>query len=589
MKSPVGQESSGAISDAGAQQLLRLENSALREKLREADETLEAIRNGDVDAVVVSGADNVPKVYTLETADQTYRLLVEEMQEGALTLTRSGDILYCNRRLAQLVETQPARVIGGSLARFIAAADWPRVLDLIASGSKGELGIKTEQGRITPTHVSFSALPADGLNGEEIHCCIVTDLTEQRSTADQLRSAHSALLAQVAERERTERLLRQSQKMEAVGQLTGGIAHDFNNLLMVISGGLSILEREPTAERRRTVREGMRQAAERGAALTRQLLAFSRQKELHAKPIAIPRHVEGMRELLDASLGGSVMVKTVFDPDVWPVRVDEGELGIALLNLCVNARDAMPQGGTITIAALNRADIGEYGLSGDFVELSVSDTGVGMDAETIARCLEPFYTTKDIGKGSGLGLAQVYGFAHGSGGSVQIESRADEGTKVLLLLPRSNESPSATPRQMGSRDEVSTCAPAMCRVLLVEDDAQVASLTSAMLAELGYEVMPVTTGQAALDELATTPGIGLVLSDVMMPGGMDGMALVREMRQRRISLPVVLVSGFSAAAKRDAEDEGIPLLPKPYTLDDLAAQLTAALSMPRALWQSPLP
>jgi PAS domain S-box-containing protein len=584
----VGQESSGAISDANARQLQRLENSALRERLREAEETLEAIRNGDVDAVVVSGADDVPRVYTLETADQTYRLLVEEMQEGALTLTRGGDILYCNRRLAELVETEPERIIGGSLARFIDTADWPDVLGLITSGSKGELGIKTERGRIIPTHVSFSALRADRLNGEEIYCCIITDLTEQRSTADQLRGAHAALLAQVAERERTERLLRQSQKMEAVGQLTGGIAHDFNNLLMVISGGLSILDRELTDERRRAVREAMRQAAERGAALTQQLLAFSRQKELYAKPIAIPRHVEGMRELLDGSLGGSVTVKTVFDPDVWPVRVDEGELGIALLNLCVNARDAMLQGGTITIAAVNRADIREYGLTGDFVELSVNDTGVGMDAETIARCLEPFYTTKDIGKGSGLGLAQVYGFAHGSGGSVQIESRADEGTKVLLLLPRSNESPSATARRPASGDAASACARGLCRVLLVEDDVQVASLTSAMLAELGYGVIPVTTGQAALNELAATPGIGLVLSDVMMPGGMDGMGLVREMRLRGISLPVVLVSGFSAAAKRDAEDEGIPLLPKPYTLGDLAAQLTAALSMPRALRQRPL-
>jgi PAS domain S-box-containing protein len=586
---PVEPKSSDAISDANEQQLLRLENNALREKLREAEETLDAIRNGDVDAVVVTGADSAPRVYTLETADQTYRLLVEEMQEGALTLTRSGDILYCNRRLAELVETEPERVIGGSLTRYIAPADWPSVLELITSGSKGELGIKTDRGRIIPTHVSFSALRSDGLNGEEIYCCIITDLTEQRITADRLRGAHAALLAQVAERERTEQLLRQSQKMEAVGQLTGGIAHDFNNLLMVISGGLSILDRKLTAERRQAVREGMRQAADRGAALTRQLLAFSRQKELYAKPIAIPRHVEGMRELLDGSLGGSVTVKTAFDPDVWPVRVDEGELGIALLNLCVNARDAMPQGGTITIAAVNRADLREYGLTGDFVEISVTDTGVGMDADTIARCLEPFYTTKDVGKGSGLGLAQVYGFAHGSGGSVQIESRSHEGTKVLLLLPRSNESPSATPRRIESCQKVSPAAAAFCRVLLVEDDVQVASLTSAMLAELGYEVIPVTTGQAALDELAATPGIGLVLSDVMMPGGMDGIALVREMRQRRISLPVVLVSGFSAAAKRDAESEGVPLLPKPYSLGDLASQLASALSRVDARGPSPLP
>jgi PAS domain S-box-containing protein len=579
MKPLVAQDSSAAASDANAQQL-RVENTALREKLREAEETLDAIRNGDVDAVVVSGADDVPRVYTLETADQTYRLLVEEMQEGALTLTRNGDILYCNRRLAELVETQPERVIGGSLVRFIAAADWRNVLNLIASESKGELGIKTDRGRIVPTHVSFSALR--GIHGEEIFCGIVTDQTEQRSTADQLRGAHAALVAQVAERERTERLLRQSQKMEAVGQLTGGIAHDFNNLLMVISGGLSMLDREPTAERRQRLRAAMRQAAERGAALTRQLLAFSRQKELFAKPLAIPRYVEGMKELLDGSMGGSVTVKTAFDADVWPVCIDEGELGIALLNLCVNARDAMPQGGTITIAAVNRADIHDYGLRGDFVELSVNDTGVGMDNETITRCLEPFYTTKDVGKGSGLGLAQVYGFAHGSGGSVQIESKAHEGTKVLLLLPRSNELPCAMSRPAAGLDDVSPSDPALCRVLLVEDDVQVASLTSAMLSELGYEVIPVTTGQAALNELAATPGIGLVLSDVMMPGGMDGMALVREMRQRNISLPIVLVSGFSAAAKRDAENEGIPLLPKPYSLGDLAAQLTSALSRPRA-------
>ena len=586
MKTPGGREIRARF-DANAQQQLRLENNSLREKLREAEETLDAIRNGDVDAVVVSGADSVARIYTLETADQTYRLLVEEMQEGALTLSRSGDILYCNRRLAELVETEPQRVIGGSLARFIAEADWLNVLELIASESKGELGIKTDRGRVVPTHVSFSALRSDGLNGEEIFCCIVTDLTEQRRTADQLRGAHAALLAQIAERERTERLLRQSQKMEAVGQLTGGIAHDFNNLLMVISGGLSILDREPTPERRRAVREGMRQASERGAALTRQLLAFSRQNELYARPIAIPRHVGGMKELLDGSLGGSVTVNTVFAPDVWPVCVDEGELGIALLNLCVNARDAMPRGGTITIAAENRADMRDYGLIGDFVQLSVSDTGVGMDAETIARCLEPFYTTKDIGKGSGLGLAQVYGFAHGSGGSVQIESVAHEGTQVLLFLPRSNESPGATPRRLESREHVSPRAPAQCRVLLVEDDVQVASLTSAMLNELGYEVIPVTTGQAALDELAATPGIGLVLSDVMMPGGMDGMGLVREMRQRRIPLPVLLVSGFSAAAKRDAESEGIPLLPKPYTLGDLASQLTSVLSRPDSSPQSP--
>jgi len=346
-------------------------------------------------------------------------------------------------------------------------------------------------------------------------------------------------------------------------------------LLMVIIGGLSILDRAPSTERRGKIRDGMRQAAERGAALTRQLLAFSRQKELHAKAIAIPRHVEGMRALLEGSLGGTVTVASAFGSDLWPIHVDEGELGIAILNLCVNARDAMPQGGTITIAACNRPNIRELNLRGDFVELSVTDTGVGMSVDTIARCMEPFYTTKDIGKGSGLGLAQVYGFVHGSGGMVQIESRVDEGTKVTLLFPRSKELPQSALELRDMGDESSSAAPGHCRVLLVEDDVQVASLTSAMLAELGCEVVPVTTAQAALEELAKSADIGLVLSDIMMPGGMDGIELVRQMRQRKFALPVLLVSGFAAAAAEEAKKEGITLLAKPYSVNDLAQKIRA--------------
>jgi PAS domain S-box-containing protein len=547
----------------------------LRERVREAEETLDAIRNGDVDAVVVAGADGVARVYTLETADETYRLLVEEMQEGALTLSRTGDILYCNAKLAELVEIEPARIIGGSLQRYFADDDWPAVLGMISSEAKGEVAVLTGGGRRIPAHVSFSALRGGSLSGEDVFCCIVTDLTEQHRTADQLRTAHAALLLQVAERERTERLLRQSQKMQAVGQLTGGIAHDFNNLLMVISGGLSILDRDPPPERRQKLRDGMRQAAERGAALTRQLLAFSRQKELHPTPIAVPRHVEGMRELLDGSLGGDVRVTTVFEPEVWAVRADAGEFETTLLNLCVNARDAMPNGGTITIAARNRPDMDENELTGDFVEVSVSDTGEGMDAETVARCLEPFYTTKDIGKGSGLGLAQVYGFACASGGSVQIDSRAHEGTKVVLLLPRS-EAPLESDRRVQIPATPEPQAVAATRVLLVEDDPAVASLTTDMLEELGYDVVRVASAHAGLAVLAEPNAFEVVLSDVMMPGGMDGISFVRELRVRGVDLPIVLVSGYADALKRGPECQNIPLLAKPYRLEELARALSRA-------------
>jgi PAS domain S-box-containing protein len=563
---------------------LQMEVSALRERLREAEETLSAIRNGDVDAVVVSGSDNIPRVYTLETADESYRLLVQEMQEGALTLTRAGDILYCNQRFARLIGGGSAGIMGGSLRRFLDERHWQRVADMIGAEDKGEIELTGLPGNVIPVHISFSALRGGNLADVEVYCCIVTDLTEQRRTSDQLRAAHEALLLQVAERERTERLLRQSQKMEAVGQLTGGIAHDFNNLLMVITGGLSVLDRNPTPERRRKLQDAMRQAAQRGAALTRKLLAFSRQKELHAKPIIIARHVESMRELLDGSLGGDLTVKTEFEPEAWAVHVDEGELETALLNLCVNARDAMPNGGTITITARNRPGFVEYPLQGDFVELSVIDTGEGMDSETVSRCLEPFYTTKDVGKGSGLGLAQVYGFVQASGGTIQVESKVREGTKVSLFLPRSH---SAVTASKESSPQVQV-APPRCRVLLVEDDAAVATLTAEMLRELGYQVLHVGSGQEGLNALAADQGsIGLILSDVMMPGGMDGLSFVRELRNDGVQLPVVLVSGYAESVRSDAESARIVLLAKPYRLDELGQTLAGVLKRsgagPRAM------
>ena len=569
-------QSANSEEDGESLQQLQREMHSLRERLREANETLDAIRNGDVDAVVVSGVDDVPRIYTLETADETYRFLVEEMREGALTLTREGDILYCNARFAKLTETVPERVIGGSFKRFVGDDEWPPVQELLEAESKGEIDIETVGGCVIPAHISFSALRGGALDGDNIYCCIVTDLTEQRRTGDQLRAAHAALLSQVAERERTERLLRQSQKMEAIGQLTGGIAHDFNNLLMVITGGLSILDRNPSPERRKKLRDGMQQAAERGAALTRQLLAFSRKKELHPKAIAVPHHVEGMRELLDSSLGGAITVRTEFAPDVWSVRVDEGELESALLNLCVNARDAMPQGGTVTIAARNRPNITEFQLAGDFVEISVTDTGEGMDTETLTRCLEPFFTTKEVGKGSGLGLAQVYGFARGSDGSVQVDSKVGQGTRVCLLLPRSDDSPVS---EQALRGGYFGDHAARCRVLLVEDDASVASLTTDMLLELGYEVLQVTDAQAGIRAMAERQRIGLILSDVMMPG-MDGLTFAKDMRREYPDLPVVLVTGFPEAVRREAEKEDIPLLPKPYALADLAAQLASVLTRP---------
>ncbi len=573
MKSATEDQSAEATAVTG-EAALRRENSELREQLRESRETLDAIRNGDVDAVVVAGTDNVPRVYTLETADRSYRLLVEEMQEGALTLTAEGEILYCNPRFARLISLPAEQVIGGSLKHFFADDQWAIIGTMIKRGLKGEFSLLSNGGQQVAAHLSFSALHGAEDQLGNLYCCVVTDLTEQRRTGDAMRASHDELISQVAERERTEELLRQSQKMEAVGQLTGGVAHDFNNLLMVILGGLNILGREPTPERRNRLLDGMRQAAERGAALTRQLLAFARRKDLRPEPIDLRRHLSGLRELFDRSLRGDVNVKTLLDENVWPICVDAGDFEIALLNLCVNARDAMPHGGFIEITAHNRPNLQEHGLTGDFVLLSVSDTGEGMSPETIARCMEPFFTTKDVGKGSGLGLAQVYGFARGSGGTVLIDSEIGRGTTVSMLLPRSETEPSLPEGE--SQAEPTVVGLILAHVLLVEDDPLVAELTTDMLHEIGYQVTHVTSAQAGLSALAGNEKINLIVSDVMMPGGMDGVSFAREIRNRWPNAPIVLVSGHTEAVLPQTASLAIQLLAKPYSLEDLASALRAA-------------
>jgi CheY-like chemotaxis protein/anti-sigma regulatory factor (Ser/Thr protein kinase) len=283
-----------------------------------------------------------------------------------------------------------------------------------------------------------------------------------------------------------------------------------------------------------------------------------------------------MRELLDRSLRGDVHVRLEFARDLWPIEVDAGELELVVLNLAVNARDAMPEGGTIVVRAENVSAPREAGLDGDFVRLSVIDTGTGMPPEVKDRVFEPFFTTKEIGKGSGLGLAQVHGFATQSGGTVRIESEAGQGTSVILILPRSNRTPAADQRHLIDLHlNRPTTGSAGC-VLLVEDDDEVAALVAEMLAQLGYEVVRVASARAALGALANGRTVDVVVSDIMMPGGMNGVDLARELRRRRAELPVLLTSGYAEAAKRDADAEGVRILPKPYLLTELAAALQTA-------------
>jgi signal transduction histidine kinase/ActR/RegA family two-component response regulator len=398
-------------------------------------------------------------------------------------------------------------------------------------------------------------------------------LVAQRT--EQLQEVNSQLRMEMTERARIEESLRHAQKLEALGQLTGGVAHDFNNLLMVITAGLDMMERHQDPSRRTRMLQGMRQAAQRGASLTRQLLAFSRSHALRPETVDLRRHLEEMKELLDRSLRGDVQVDIRLGPDLWPVQVDPGELELVLLNLAVNARDAMERGGIITIEGANIPNWeGPAGL-GDFVSLSVTDTGAGMSDDVKAHVFEPFFTTKDVGKGSGLGLAQVYGFAHQSGGMVEIQSAIGIGTSVRLFLPRSRnliaEDHGVAPSSAIAPAESHGC------ILMVEDDVEVAALVRDMLGDLGFEVIHASGPNGALGALADGRQLDLVFSDIMMPGGKSGIDLAKEIRRRRPELPILLTSGFADRNRDEVGAMGIQILPKPYGLEDLRVAVSYAL------------
>jgi signal transduction histidine kinase/CheY-like chemotaxis protein len=387
----------------------------------------------------------------------------------------------------------------------------------------------------------------------------VYDVTERLRDQERLRAAEDAL--------------RQAQKMESLGQLTGGVAHDFNNLLAVFASAVQVLERtgRPASPR---MLEAMRRAVARGTGLTRHLLAFSRRRPVKPESIDVVAHLTGMRAMLDGSLGGHIVINMRFEAEVWPVEVDAGEMELAVVNLCVNARDAMPGGGAITIAVENARAADNYGEQHDYVRISVADNGVGMPADVQARVFEPFFTTKDVSKGSGLGLPQVYGFAQQSGGRVAIESEVGAGTIVTMLLPRSHKEPVASTGHFDATSTEGTSADAdrSGHVLLVEDDQEVAALTRELLASLGFVVTRVASADAALGALANARGIDVVLSDVMMPGGVSGLQLAREIRRRHPALRILLTTGYVEALAGMATDEFDVLL-KPYTAESLASVL----------------
>ena len=370
-----------------------------------------------------------------------------------------------------------------------------------------------------------------------------------------------------AKLQRAQEQLAQLQKMEALGQLTGGIAHDFNNMLMVVSGNAQILKRRLRDLKNLRYVESIELAATRGETLTRQLLAFSRRQALKPIVVSLRQSVAAFRELLASSARGDIKLVIEIPRNIWLVAVDVHELELPLVNLVVNSRDAMLDGGTITITAQNvrlRPEETPEHLCGEFAALAVTDTGCGINADVLPKVFEPFFTTKQLGKGTGLGLSQVYGLTRQSGGTVTISSKPGGGTTVTLYLPRSH-SPLSNAR-------IAEEEPPRGRetLLLVEEEVAVM-----LLEQLGYRVLHAQSADAALQLLASGKAVDLVFTDIVMPGELDGMALARQVKEEYPDIAVLLTTGYAKAA--NASESGFPILRKPYQLAALARAIRDAL------------
>jgi signal transduction histidine kinase/CheY-like chemotaxis protein len=431
--------------------------------------------------------------------------------------------------------------------------------------------------------VAVQALRLNAIARRDAESEAERSLLLEKAVADRTRElsdANLALKAEAIERQAAEAQLRQVQKMEAVGQLTGGIAHDFNNMLAVVVGGIDLARRRLDGPRREVMVHltNAMEGATRAAALTRRLLSFARSEPLLPERVDSAALVEGMSELLDRTLGERIEVRTVLDGAAWPVFVDSHQLENAIVNLAVNGRDAMDGEGQLTIETANETvaanAVGDI-QPGEYLRISVTDSGCGMTQEVIDRAFEPFFTTKEVGKGTGLGLSQIFGFAHQSGGEVGIVSAPGEGTTVSIYLPRTRaEATNVRLHPAAQRQEADVTVPG-ARILLVEDDPRVRLATVGALEDLGYEPVSCSGGGEAM-RLFAAEDFDLVISDVVMPE-MSGPELIRELRARRPDIAVLFVTGFVGDGETD-DLVGHELLRKPFTVAALAAAVAGSLS-----------
>jgi len=471
-----------------------------------------------------------------------------------------------NPAWTRLLGWPESAILDKSLGWLLHPDDAQTAMQALATASTSQTTLAFDT-RLRHTDGSYRALSWTAVVGHEKIYCVGRDVTTERETA--------AALRQVEEK------LRQSQKMEAVGQLTGGLAHDFNNLLTGIAGSLELLQMRVAqgriAEIDRYIKSAQ-DAARRAASLTHRLLAFARQQTLDPRPIDIDRLNAGMEDLIRRTVGPSIAVEVAGSPGLWPCCVDANQLENALLNLCINARDAMQDGGRLLISSAKIRLAGGQARTtdlpeGDYVQLSVTDTGTGMTKEVMARAFDPFFTTKPIGQGTGLGLSMIYGFVQQSGGQVTISSEVGRGTKVSLLFPRHIGQADTVTQAPGA--VVETAAACGESVLVLDDEITVRMLLTDVLADAGYTVFEAANGAEALDILQSKTPLDLMITDVGLPGALNGRQVATRARAHRPQLKILFITGYAetAAFSHEHLQSGMHVLTKPFAIDRFAARI----------------
>ena len=519
--------------------------------------------------VVVRSRQLATTTVQLEETEHRLQLLIDAVTDYAiLMLDTAGNVVSWNPGAERIKGYRSAEILGQPFSKFYTKQDREMGVPRLALATAERTGKYEAEGwRVRKDGSTFlasvviNAIRAS--SGSLVGFAkVIRDITEKKALEDQLRQAH---------------------KMEAVGQLTGGIAHDFNNLLTIITGNLEHLERllPPTQPNRRIIAGALR-AASRATILTDRLLAFSRRQPLAPEVLSVNKLVAGMSDLMRRTIGEAILVETVLAGGLWPTFVDSNQLDNALLNLAINARDAMPDGGKLTIETANShldeayARMHSEVQPGQYVGIFVSDTGIGMSTEIVAKVFEPFFTTKEIGQGTGLGLSQVYGFIKQSGGHVKIYSEIGQGTTVKLYLPRYRGTEDAEDEKIETRDLPRGRAEI---VLVVEDDPDVRDYTVEMVSELGYGVLSAGDGASALRLLDSHPDVSLLFTDVGLPGGMNGRELAQRVLRRQPKLKVLYTTGYArnAIVHHGRLDPGLEVIFKPFTYSDLATKLRRVL------------